>query len=187
MKGYVVAPCANFISPYDAQLAVGINNGLPGAARGDLKFDVTVRPATVAEWQRVLAATFAPTTETENTAPAASSRAMAEKVGWQLTSLGDTLAQAIIGRLHPTGVEATLNSVEMRSTPAATVALITSDWRGGFFGTPYTTTMRGEFNSERHIGAFLVRDTADITASTAGQEALDIFFSSKLYPMLVKQ
>jgi hypothetical protein len=186
MKGYVVAPCANFISPYEALLAVGINNGLPGAARGDLKFDVTVRPATVAEWQNGSAAPCTPATEAKNTTPAASSTAMADKVGSQLTSLGDKLAQAIIGRLHPTGVEATLKSVEMRSTPAATFALITSDWHGGFVGNAYTTTVRWEFNSERHIGTFLVRDTAEITTSTAGQNALDIFFSSKLYPVLVK-
>jgi hypothetical protein len=75
----------------------------------------------------------------------------------------------------------------MLSTPAATVALITSDWRGGILGNAYTTTVRWEFNSERHIGAFLVRDTADVISSTAAKKALDIFFSSKLYPALMKQ
>jgi hypothetical protein len=108
MKGYVVAPCANLISPYDAKLAVGINNGLPETARGDLKFAVTVRPASVAEWQNGSAATCAPATETKNTTPAASSTAMVEKVDSQLNSLGDKLAEAIIKNLHPTGVKATL-------------------------------------------------------------------------------
>ena len=187
MKGYVVAPCANFISPFDALLAVGINNGHPEAARGDLKFDVTVRSATVAEWQSGSATTCVPVMETQSTTPAASSTAMVDKVGARLKSLGDKLAEAIIKKLHPTGIQATLRSVEMQSTPAATIALITSDWHGGILGNAYTTTVRWEFNSERHIGAFPIRDTAEIVSSTPAKKALDILFSSKLYPALMKQ
>lgn len=187
MKGYVVAPCANVISPYDALLLVGINNGHPEAARGDLIFDVTVRPATVAEWQSGSATTCVPVMEAQSRTPAAGSAAMVEKVGSQLESLGDKLAEAIIKKLHPTGVKAILKGVEMQSTPAAMVALITSDWHGGILGTPYTTTVRWEFNSERHIGAFPTHDTADIISSTAAKKALDIFFSSELYPALMKR
>ena len=156
-------------------MAVGINNGHPEAARGDLKFDVTARPATVAEWQNGSAATCTPATETKNTTLAASSTAMVEKIGSQLESLGDKLAEAIIKKLHPTGVKATLKSVEMHSTPAATFALITSDWRGGILGNPYTTTVRWEFNSERHIGAFLARDTAEVRSSTAEERSRRLF------------
>jgi len=185
MKGYVVAPCANALSPYEGFLAVGINNGVPATARGDLNFDISVRPATAQEWQ---SGEVAPCLVRERSDSAATTNdsAMARMVGARLNSFGNKLAEAIIKQLHPTGVKATLRSVEMHLTPAAMVAFITSEWHGGLTGNPYTTTVRWEFSTERHIGTFLAKDSAEIQSSPAAKNALDALFKSQIFPVVVK-
>ena len=135
-------------------------HGLHRAAYVDLLY-APGRAATAQEWQ---SGEVSPCSlrEKDDTAAPSADIAMARMVGARLNSLGNKLAEAIIKQLHPTGVKATLRSVEMHLTPAATVAFITSEWRGGLTGNPYTTTVRWEFSTERHIGTFLVKDSAEI-------------------------
>lgn len=160
MKGYLVTPCASFISPFEGQIAVGINNGHPETARGDLQFDVRVRPASESEWKAGAADACVPAAEVSSNAPSGDTAVLANKAATRLKAFGDKFAVDIIKRLHPTGGNATLGNVEVKPSAAGVVALITTEWRGGLLGTAYTSTIRWEFSPARHVGSFLVSDTA---------------------------
>ena len=184
MKGYLVTPCANFIAPFEGKLAVGVNTRRADSVRGDMSFDVSVRPATELEWNAGAAEQCAPKDEPPEAA--ANTALNPENAAERLRQMGDQLAVAILGKLHPSGNTPVLRSVEARATPTGVSVDIASDWKGGFLGTDNTTVVRWEFNERRHIAVVVPSDTANIIASADARKALDRYFETKLYPEILK-
>lgn len=184
MKGFLVTPCATFISPYEAKLAVGVNNARVEAARGDMMFDATIRPATEAEWKAGAAHACKPAAEStasNDLAPRANIAAD------RLRQMGDQLAAAVLGRLHSTGKRPALKTVDARAGPTGVVVSIATDWRGGVLGSPYITVVRWEFNERRHISTVVPQDNAAIRISPDALKALNSYLETQLYPLVMKQ
>jgi len=184
LKGYLVTPCASFIAPFAGKLAVGVNNRRIETVRGDLNFDITVRPPTETEWKVGAAEHCSPKAEVKEALTDLPSRADATAV--RLRQMGDQLAAAILGKLHPTGKAPVLKAVEARALPTGIAVVIASEWQGGILGNPYTTIVRWEFNERRHIATVVPKDTAAIVYSADALKALDRYFESQLYPAMMK-
>ncbi len=184
MKGYLVAPCANFIAPFGGRLAVGVNNTRLEKVRGDLTFDISARPATAAEWKASEAEQCSVKAEVAQVSADLGARANA--AAERLRGMGDQLAAAILHNLHPTGKSAVLKAVEARAMPTGIFVVIASEWRGGVLGTRYTTVVRWEFNERRHITTVVPQDTAQIRYSPEALKALNAWFESQLYPEVMK-
>jgi hypothetical protein len=184
LKGFLVAPCTTFFAPFAGKLAVGVNDRRLEKVRGDMTFDINVRPATEAEWKTGAAERCSAKDRPQETVADLAPRANVTAA--RLRQMGDRLAAAILSKLHPTGKAPVLKGVEARATPTGVAVLIATEWHGGIMGTAYTTLVRWEFNERRHIGAGLSKDTAAISASHDAIEGLNKFFESQLYPAVMK-
>jgi len=184
LKGFLVPPCTSFIAPFGGTLAVGVNDRRLEKVRGDMTFDIDVRPATEAEWKSAAAENCSPKDRPQE--PAADLSPRANVTAARLRQMGDRLAAAILSKLHPTGKAPVLKGVEARATPTGVAVLIATEWHGGIMGTPYTTLVRWEFNERRHIAAGISKDNASIVASHDAIEGLNKFFESQLYPAVMK-
>lgn len=65
-------------------------------------------------------------------------------------------------------------------------AAISTDWKGGLLGNPYTTTVRWEFNERRHSTTVVQQNTANIVYSPDGLNALDKVFENQVYPAVMR-
>lgn len=182
-RGFLVAPCATFVSPYDGFLSLGINETRQARATGDVTFDITARPATVAE----LAAPSLECSSASRT-PAASTAtwaaAAAESIAGRLRERGDGLAAAIVKITHPSGHGPSLLDLRASAGAENVAIVITAGWRGGLTSAPYQTTVRWEFNERRHIRAAVVADTALMKVAPKNATALDEYFRDEVFKLV---
>jgi len=99
---------------------------------------------------------------------------------------GQVLANSIQGITHPTGKNPYLGRVSIRKLENGDMSVdIVVGWRGGIIGTNYVTTIEWRFNERNHISARVKFDTAYTNISFTNAMALNDFFLSKVYPVVI--
>ncbi len=178
--GALVVPCAAFLSPYEGVLFAGINNQDPSKAQGDLEFDVTVRPATDAEWHTGTVThceVEAARGDNSGLLPVFAMKAV------ERLKANAGLAADILKNTHPTGRGASLRSIDVdRSSKASARVFVTVDWKGGVLGGAHATRVAWEFNAHRHIAATLAADSANVRVSLEYLKKLDAYFRDEVFP-----
>ncbi len=183
IEGHLVAPCARFVSHYDGVAGVGINDAAPRDNSGDVKLEIVARSPTADEWR---------TGRTNGRCETNSAPVVADNSGWTTTAvstfrsllstaLSTQLAAEVQGVTHPSGKAPSLGQVSIASKGDTVTAHISVNWRGGFLGTPYVTTIVWDFNQQRHIQARVESDNAPTRVAAANAAQLDKWFETQLY------
>lgn len=94
------------------------------------------------------------------------------------------IANAIQGICHPTGKSASISKYNISKLNAMIMAEITVQWRGGFTGKKYYTTVVWELNEANHVISNVTFDTAPTDISKKNKKILNEYFRTKLYPVL---
>ncbi len=178
----LATPCAALLSPYEGLVFAGINNQDPSKAQGDLEFDVTVRPATDAEWRT------SPLAECNASASPSDDTGLLTKLTAKAVrrlKAEPGLADVILKNTHPTGRAPMLRSIDTDpSSKASARVFVTVDWKGGVLGGAHATRVAWEFNTNRHIAAAVVADNANVAVSPDHLKRLDAWFRDEVFPTL---
>lgn len=92
------------------------------------------------------------------------------------------LADGVQGITHPTGTGAKFSSYSVSKLEDRVQVEIKVDWKGGFVGGDYQTTVAWEISEGNHVSAKVISDTAMTEIANENKEALDDFFRVKVYP-----
>jgi len=179
ITGALVTPCTALVTPYEGVVFVGINNQDPNPVRGDLTFDVTVRPPTAAEWSSGNAAECKPAEVKDESAELA---AFAAKAVAKLKT-NASLATLVRKYTHPTGSGEVIRSVDQApgSTKTSATVLITVAWKGGVLGGTHATVIDWEFNATRSIDVTVPRDDANVPISKDNLSKLKAVFRDEVF------
>jgi hypothetical protein len=96
------------------------------------------------------------------------------------------LADSILGITHPTGTTPVLSAASIGKFNERIRVELVVDWKGGFLGGQYTTTVAWDIGEKDHIKAAIISDTASIPVEEKNKQALDEYFKSGVYPAFFK-
>jgi hypothetical protein len=97
---------------------------------------------------------------------------------------GATLAQSIIGHVHPTGKSALLSNYSATIEGDDLVSRFDVRWKGGFLGSDYVTTVEWRCSQTSSGSARIVSDTAVIPVAASNAKDLEVYFAGSPYSAL---
>jgi len=95
------------------------------------------------------------------------------------------LANALLVCIHPSGKDSVLSDIQYEKQDAESLNVrFTLDWKGGFIGTGYKSTILWSISSAGHIRSAVESDTAQISVSKEDLERLNDYLKNNFLKSL---
>jgi len=97
----------------------------------------------------------------------------------------EALTNTIQGITHPSGQQPNLVDYKVSKLPGYIQVEFIVNWKGGFIGGEYNTTVVWEFDEKHHHNARVTFDSAYVQVFEEDKEKLNEYFRTNVYPVIV--